>query len=295
MAQTRGQLTVKGFPEMLRGALRHSGLTLDTVQRRLAQRGVDVGRSTLSAWQMGRRSPSGPRGRAAVVELERVLRLPPGMLTDALDGTPTSTDPYSTITLNERLGALMREIGCDVSFGLTEAAAFIAMARFGARGELLGLQNLYTIRALADIDRYPLLEWGEPGGDPSLINVQIVSGGRVGRSATHAESNLAVFEVVLDRELRRGDTHLIHYLVSNDNAQVSEGHTILIDTPRTFVLLEARFHEARLPVRVEEFEKLSEEAPDVMSRDISLSREGTVAIVRDRGRPGVLGLRLTWA
>ena len=72
------------FSGELRVALHASGLTLDAVQRRLAERGFAIGRSTLSYWQNGHRLPTQPTSLLAVTALEEILKVPIGSFTEAL-------------------------------------------------------------------------------------------------------------------------------------------------------------------------------------------------------------------
>ena len=48
---------------------------MDAVQRRLAERGFAIGRSTLSYWQNGHRLPTQPTSLLAVTALEEILPL----------------------------------------------------------------------------------------------------------------------------------------------------------------------------------------------------------------------------
>ena len=66
------------FPGELRVALHASGLTLEAIQRRLADRGFSIGRSTLSYWQNGRRLPTEAKSLLAVAALEDILKVPAG-------------------------------------------------------------------------------------------------------------------------------------------------------------------------------------------------------------------------
>ncbi|MFD0630293.1 multiprotein-bridging factor 1 family protein [Catenulispora yoronensis] len=68
------------FAEALRAAITARGLSLDSLQRRLSDRGVRVGTATLSCWQNGRRRPERPDSLRAVSALEEILGLPGGSL-----------------------------------------------------------------------------------------------------------------------------------------------------------------------------------------------------------------------
>lgn len=68
------------FELALATAIDQSGLTLDRLCERLAERGVVVSRATLSYWREGRSRPERARSLDAVSGLEAVLGLPPSSL-----------------------------------------------------------------------------------------------------------------------------------------------------------------------------------------------------------------------
>lgn len=72
------------FSSALDHALRAQDLPLERIASRLAEAATPVTTATLSYWRTGQRSPSRPRSLLAVSQLERLLALAPGTLTDLL-------------------------------------------------------------------------------------------------------------------------------------------------------------------------------------------------------------------
>ena len=72
------------FPEAFADALRRRGVTLAWLHQRLAERGHPVSPAALSYWRSGRSQPERGTSRDALVEIERLLRVAPGGLTDRL-------------------------------------------------------------------------------------------------------------------------------------------------------------------------------------------------------------------
>ncbi|KQY55384.1 MULTISPECIES: hypothetical protein [unclassified Nocardioides] len=68
------------FATALREAVERSGLCLENIQQRLAERGVEVSVATLSYWQSGNRVPGRKRSQMVVAHLESVLGLAPRSL-----------------------------------------------------------------------------------------------------------------------------------------------------------------------------------------------------------------------
>jgi len=296
-AASRRPEAARRFPTQLRGGIRRSGLTLEQLQLALAERGHRIGRSTLSYWQNGQRLPSGAASNeVAITHLESVLALPAGTLVDALaePRSPTSAEPLVGSD-SERIVRLFEQIGCVDQATDLDLSALVCTGAYGPRGQLVRMETLLAVRARTDIDRYPVLHAGEPGADARLIDVEMLAGGRIGRVRRDPESPLVVAEVILDQTLRRGETHLLRYAVHDANEVASDGYFGLVDTPRTFFALEVRFHPGCLPVRVEEFERASDRVPDRLRRDRALGMDRTVTVVRDRGRPGLVGLRWHYA
>lgn len=72
------------FSAALDQALRAQNLPLERIASRLAEASTPVTTATLSYWRTGQRSPSRPRSLRAVGQLERLLDLTPGTLSDLL-------------------------------------------------------------------------------------------------------------------------------------------------------------------------------------------------------------------
>ena len=285
------------FSGELRVALHASGLTLDAVQRRLAERGFAIGRSTLSYWQNGHRLPTQPTSLLAVTALEEILKVPIGSFTEALrhpNSTPVSPE-LDMAAAAARIGVLMEGVGCPDGMATLEPLSAIQVAEFGPTGCLRSVRAVETYRALVDTDRFPILHGGEPGGRPELIRHEAVSGGRIGRVRRDAEANVVVSELIFDRFVRRGEHHFLHYLTFDDNEQRSLLLYRLVVTSRSMMVLDLGFHPDCLPVRIEEFERATDNGPDLFVRQRTLSPDRRVTLVRERARRGIVGLRWEYA
>ncbi len=281
------------FALVLREAIRVSGLTLDALQRRLADVGVHVGRSTLSYWQNGERLPTGPRSLIVVGELERILAVTSGTLIEAL-GEPVvlrEVEDFEVVGNGKRIEALIGEIGCTSSYAATEVFSYQDFASLGPDGSLDNVLTVLTFRAQDELDRYPAVHGGEAGGDPQLIHVEAVSGARIGRVRRDPQSNVIVSELVFDRQLRRGDTHVVRWITHDDNTIPTVNAYMFGGAVRTLVSLEMTFDPACLPVAVEEFEQQHDAGPDRFRRSVVLGVDRRVTLVRERQRRGIIGLR----
>jgi hypothetical protein len=281
------------FHQLLHEAIRDSGLTLQALQRSLADAGLPVGRSTLSYWQNGRRIPTGSASLAAVARLEQLLHVRDGALVAALrDPASTTVLPHFDLaSTGPEVDRLMDQVGCRAEFTASEGIAYISTGVYGVDGELVSMRSMIAIRALADIDRVPFIHAGEAGGDPRLLHYEILGGGRAGRACFDLECNVVVGEIIFDRQVRRGECHLIQYEVRDGNRQRADCYFKMLNTARAFMALEVAFHPECLPVLVEEYERLVATGPDIVSRNRMLASDRTVSVVRERARRGVVGLR----
>jgi hypothetical protein len=75
-----GDVAQNGFPEALRVAISRSGRSLESLRRRLDERGTPVSIATLSYWQSGRSRPQRAASLRAILHLEELLGLPAGHL-----------------------------------------------------------------------------------------------------------------------------------------------------------------------------------------------------------------------
>lgn len=72
------------FSSVLRTAVTTSGMSLAQIVDKLAERNIKVTQAALYYWQSGRSLPRRQRSRQALVELEEILSLPAGALTNPL-------------------------------------------------------------------------------------------------------------------------------------------------------------------------------------------------------------------
>lgn len=291
------ETTGQRFALILREEIRVSGYTLETLQRHLADRGVRVGRSTLSYWQNGERLPTGPTSLAVVRELEGVLGVASGTLLEAISDRPASRplDDFDVVMTGRRIEELIDEVGCAGKFAAAEVTAFQDFAQMGADGSLRQVLSIVTLRAVEEFDRYPAVHGGEPGGDPRLLRCEAVSGARVGRVRRDAAANVLVAEMVFDRVVQRGEHHIIRWCTYDGNTVPTLNAYLFWGSTRTMVSLEMTFHPDCLPVHIEEFEQTQDTAPDRFRRPLTLGVDRRVTLVRERQRRGIVGLRWRYA
>lgn len=277
------------FAQTLRRAIEARDLPLGRLQRHVERRGVTVGRSTLSYWQNGLRTPSGMRSFQIVEALEEVLHLPSGELTALIldprvpaRSADEDFDPFLSIL--ERLDA----VGLTAKFRLRTGFTRVKISDTGA---LQSMEFDIVARARADVDRFVTIVGSEVGGDGHLLTPTVLAGGRIARSSVEAEQ-LGI-EIILDEPLRSGEFVQLRYRIEDANAAPSRSFVKF--APRGGILsgLEVEFHPSRLPTALEQFERATPHGPDLAVRDLTLGGGHKISLIREVQRRGIHGVR--WA
>ncbi|MFD5325923.1 hypothetical protein [Streptomyces sp. NPDC127092] len=293
------------FHLALRTALAVRGLPLQRVQHHLAHRGVKVGVTSLSYWQQGARRPQRPESMKAVRALEEVLQLPGNSLirllhedASARDGVerPATRSYRSLVEASGVVEELLAELECPADGGL-HTVAHQERVRIGAGRELIGRDSQHVVRAHRDgVDRYLAIHRGDPGCDPSRVEVRATENCRTGRVRRHAETGVLVAELLFDTRLRAGDTYVFSYGFEDGTGGPSREYVRGFSFAGGQYVLQVRFDEAALPVRCRRFAQASTGAPRGGRAELTLSgRHRAVHIVEQGVRPGILGIEWDWA
>lgn len=293
------------FHLALRTALAVRGLPLQRVQHHLAHRGIKVGVTSLSYWQQGARRPQRPESMKAVRALEEVLQLPGNSLTRLLaEDTAARADVERPATRSYRslveasgvVEQLLAELESPADGGL-HTVGHHERVRIGAGRQLLGRDSQQAVRAHRDgIDRYLAIHWGDPGCDPSRVEVRAAENCRTGRVRRHAETGVLVAELLFDTRLRAGDTYFFSYGFEDGTGGPSREYVRGFSFAGGQYVLQVRFDEAALPVRCRRFAQASTGAPRGGRAELTLSgRHRAVHLVEQGVRPGILGIDWDWA
>ncbi len=293
------------FHLALRTALGSRGLALHRIQRHLAQRGVHVSVTSLSYWQQGLRRPERPESLRAVRALEELLDLPAHSLTRLLGPRRTLTDqpaasvatrPYrDLIAPAAAVDELLAELPGPRDTGL-HTVTHIERIRIGADRGLLRRDSQHALRAHRDgIDRYLAIYQGDPGCDVRQVAVRAVENCRPGRIRRDQTSRLVIAELLLDRRLRTGDTHLLAYGFDDaPSVEPSAEYLRGFNSGAAQYVLQASFHPGALPVRCHRIAAHSPGAEPYESEELTLDGHSSVHLVGSGLAPCLLGIRWDW-
>lgn len=304
-AELRRLLRGGPFHLALRAALAARGLPLHRVQHRLAARGIKVGVTSLSYWQQGARRPRHAESLRAVTALEQILELPDGALVRLLQRTPEPAGPGPARPAARSYRALVSE-GAAVEQllagmelppdGGLHSLGHHERVRIGPSGELRTRASQQIVRAHRDgVDRYVAIHHGDPGCDASRMEVTAYENCRTGRVRYHREAGVVVAELLFDARLRRGDTYVFGYGITDGTGGRSGEYVRGFSYAGGQYMLQVRFDEAALPVRCRRFARTGAQAPRTDLADLTPSgRHRAVHLVEQSVRRGILGIAWDW-
>ncbi|WZH54375.1 MAG: hypothetical protein PIR53_10370 [Nocardioides alkalitolerans] len=290
------------FAPALRAAVDASGLGLESIQRRLAQRGVRISVATLSYWQTGARTPGRRASLEVVAQLECLLGVPRGSLV-ALVPPPRPrgpvqrrTDEVTVPRFTEReavrrvteavenpdsllLGRLSHHD--DVVVGADRRLA-AARTRIVGRAEADGLTGMGITQFLDD----------RTAGTPRLT---VRSGGQVAHEVLDADHRVVGVALRYDEPLQRGDSVLIDYELTTDgpgprDASYDASCSLAV---REYVL-SVQFDPDDLPSRCEAYQLQRDGTPVRPRRRLRLDRRGQALLVALDCPPGTVGMAWEW-
>ncbi|MDJ1133156.1 hypothetical protein [Streptomyces iconiensis] len=290
------------FHHALRAAIEARGLALHRVRHRLAQRGINVGVTSLSYWQQGARRPARSESLRAVRALEEVLDLPADSLTRHLASAggagcerPASRSYQTLVARSDVLRGLLTELEAPLDGGLHTLDHW-ERVRIGPHRELLTRASQQAVRAHRDgVDRYLAIHHGDPGCAPASVRVHAEENCRVGRVRWHAGASVVVAELLFDTRLRAGETYVFGYAFEDGTGGESREYVRGFSFGGGQYVLQVCFDATALPVRCLSFSRASAAARPSHTQDLTLSGANrTVHLVRAGAGPGILGIGWDW-
>lgn len=242
-------MTTTPFSDALRQAIRARGLTLDRLRHRLRAQGHSVSLATLSYWQSGRSRPERATSLAALTELERILRVPPGELMAHL----IDTAPIDIETLAEGTEAggvfdeLARRLGLTWGAGLRRVSVHETLDVAADRTEAARAARETVVATTDGIDRFPVGYHVEEA--VRAASLEAFGCSRIGRVLTVLRRGIVVGEALLPRPLARGDATLVDYRFAAEGLS-HPVHSLDSGSTTTVPVLHllARFHRAAVPL-----------------------------------------------
>lgn len=295
-----GELTA--FAAALRAAIGASGLSLDRIQARLRARGVPVSVTALSYWQSGKRQPERQSSLVAVRVLEDILDVSAGSLLGLLPpprprgGAVRRDDGGEPLTFpRETLQPLLDKVGAPHALDRRHPLRLVGLhdrCEIAADGGQRSVAARAVFQAAADGQDRWLLMYAQGDLAAAPPELQAVRNCRVGRAEVDEQHGLTVAELIFDRPIDRGETHLIEYALTNSGPPYPDcrkTHFREFRRPVREYLLEVRFEPGAAPERCWQYAR-NGDAGALVRRPLKLDGgDGVHAVALDFG-PGVFGI-----
>ncbi|AHI01254.1 hypothetical protein KALB_7896 [Kutzneria albida DSM 43870] len=270
------------FHQALHQAILAKGLSLARLRAQLDTAGAHIGQSTLSYWQRGLRRPEMPRATEAVLALEQVLDLPVQSLLSLLE--PISDG-------SARQNGAVEEIEQDLRNSGLRLRALHEVVTVNAARSRRSVLNRIVVEALEHgADRYLALHQADERGRVEHSAVHTAEGCRAGRVRKRAPDGSVAFELLFDRKLAVGDTHVFSYSVVDTASGQTGGHVRRFAAPVGNYLLQLRFHRGVLPARC--FREVH--GPDVEVSELHYGLDGVVSAYFEPVEAERAGITVLW-
>jgi hypothetical protein len=297
------------FHRALRVAIMHRGLPLARLRARLDQLDAHVGQSTLSYWQRGTRHPELPKAIGTIRALESVLRLPRESLVTLvrLAGRPAGPAPLVPAGPDDPAALWARTVALLAEFdGLPDAnrcnAELEVLAAHdtvlvGANRELLAVTSRMVVRALvAGPDRYLAVHHGEERSRTESIEAVAAEGCRPGPVHRAGSSPDLVAELVFDRRLTEGETHVFCFTVrGGGQGEPARGQYRMFRGSCASYLLQVAFRPEAVPAGCVRRFRAVDSAEPATAEDLVCGLGGVVSAYFPDAGPGLAGVDVRWS
>jgi hypothetical protein len=288
------------FHTALDAAVRRRRLSLETLQRRLAEGGVHVGLSTLSYWRRGHRHPEGRRSARALQLLEGILDLPPNSLLTLASTNDDVRRPVDAIGLDAALGltpdrmVALHGIDPDANLRVSQLAAHFDVTVDADRAER-SLRARCVVRSKVDgADRFVCLYESRAGAGSEVV-LGNTSSCRVGRIRTEPGRGLLAAELRFDRRLAMGETYVFDYELTSIGAPVRTGcfeYGLRLPCPQ--LVIRVQFAPSAVPVACYRYRRANQEPAESTTEELLIGASLTAHSIVLDGGVGVHGIRWEW-
>lgn len=291
------------FADALRQAVDDSGLCLEAIQQRLAERDVEVSVATLSYWQSGNRVPGRKRSQMVVAHLESVLGLQPRSLRvlvppprprgrtveKAFELTPRFAEQDAVRRIAERVQS--RHAGQQ----LTRISQH-DIVRIDANHRIASVRIRIVARADADgLTGIGVTQFFEDrtAGSPVLT---VHSGAEVISRHHDPDHRVLGTELAFAQPLNRGDTIILDYEITSEDGPGPLDTSYDSSCSRTIreYVVEVRFPPEDRPAWAEAYESPNDSSAPPSCRRIPIDSLGHCHYVVTDYRPGTAGIKWSY-
>ncbi|MBK8464147.1 MAG: hypothetical protein IPL36_14370 [Nigerium sp.] len=288
------------FAEVLTAAIQARGLSLERIRSHLDQAGVPVSIATLSYWQSGRSLPTRARSFHTLVELERVLGVEAGHLTQhtyTADGrTRRETFEWQKVVPSlDVVSEVIADLDLDWHGELTRIAVQDHLTIGRDRSE-----QAQEVRVIWRTERSGLPRWAvvseQDAQGATSQTVEPLMGCALGEVVEFPERNLLIAEMTAHRPMQRGELFACEYRLTSTPTTMPSFRLLraVSNTMKTLTMV-IRFHPDAQPVSVRAGIQASMDDDDVPADtvDVPISA-GEAQHVWTDPKPGVYSMLWKW-
>lgn len=286
------------FAAVLTAAIQSRGLSLERIRARLDAAGVPVSIATLSYWQSGRSLPTRSRSFHTLVELEKVLGVEPGHLTQhthTADGrTRRELFEWQTVLpVRDLAMEIIDDLGIDMQGQMTRVAQTDQLTLRADRTEAVQDMRVVWRAERQGAHRWAVVSEQDSSSD-SVPLVEAIFGCQIGEVVEVPERNLVVAELLAPRPLQRGELFNAEYRITYAPTSLPSFRTQRsVTDPVKVVSLGVTFDPAAVPARV--WAAIAPTMYDDATETSSVALSGTeIQAVWTDARPGVYSLNWEW-
>ncbi|MCQ4084832.1 hypothetical protein NGB36_30770 [Streptomyces sp. RB6PN25] len=292
------------FDVALHLAIAESGLSLESLRRRLGAQGIQVGLSTLSYWQRGTRRPERAESLRAVCAMEDLLGLPRASLMTLL-GPPRPRGRWcgakgKVLSFDDMID---RERGLSTVLMDLDATANSKLEHISMQGDRWmrtdrswSVERIRRVVAplVAGVDRFIAISVPDvPGERPPTIRP--LYGCRLGRVRNDPDSGLHAAELLFDARLRVGQAHVFDYEYRGGDGTCGVAEYLYLSRqPLRELVLRVHFKLAALPVRCYHVRRRRHDEEHREIAELQPGAGGAIHLVSLDCRPGIEGLHWEW-
>lgn len=209
------------FATSLRSAITDRGLSLNRISRHLAARGTPVTVATLSYWQSGQRRPERGSSLRALEQLEGILQVPQGHLTERL-GPPRERprlpaeeeQRQAFVKLTDNVARALDALALPMNDGMSRTSVHSQMTVGANRYKVHERVRQVMVAEREGPDRWLVGVQDENPHAQAIPRTQATHNCRVGRVQNVPGDMSSLTELILDSPLRKGEAVLAEYLIS---------------------------------------------------------------------------------
>ncbi|WP_243228537.1 hypothetical protein [Microbacterium sp. CIAB417] len=282
------------FADVLRDAIVARGVTLAWLNKRLRENGNPVSMATLSYWRSGARRPEGAQSLAAVADIEDLLRLESGTLSDLVGPTqrigPVGMPmfPLNENAIEEAVTEVFHALGAP-QFDLARDVSTHSVTDVGPDGNVVSRTTRTLVQSMSGLlTHVPYVDM-TPGVRTPPPVFRAIAGGRIAALHSHESGEVHGFSLELDQPVDSAQSTMIEWAF-----EVPPGYPPVRETGHGVarrardLVLWTRFHPDALPDWIDEVE---ESPHGIVRTPVTIDAGSSVLQVRRRFGPGMLLLR----